>query len=168
MLTKYNGETVRWVYGLAFFLVVIGLSRFLEFPPNFTPIIAGAVFLPFICRGITFSLLPVLVMLITDVFLGFHEVMLFTYGAILLIGLFAQSVQWSLGVKALVGVLVWHLVVNFGVYLNSEPTRTLSDVYVSAWPFDFRLLVSTLLFSGLFWSIKALIERNAVANFADQ
>jgi chromate transport protein ChrA len=107
-------------------------------------------------------------MLVTDVFLGFHEVMLFTYGAILLIGLFAQSVQWSLGVKALVSVLVWHLVVNFGVYLNSEPTRTLFDVYVSAWPFDFRLLVSTLLFSGLFWSIKALIERNAVANFADQ
>ena len=62
MLTKYNGETMRWVYGLAFFLVVIGLSRFLGFPPNFTPIIAGAVFLPFICRGITFSLLPVLVM----------------------------------------------------------------------------------------------------------
>ena len=55
MLTKYNGETMRWVYGLAFFLVVIGLSRFLEFPPNFTPIIAGAVFLPFICSCLLYT-----------------------------------------------------------------------------------------------------------------
>ena len=48
---------------------------------------------------------------------------------------------------------------NFGVYLNSIPARPLLEVYVSAWPFDFRLLVSTLLFTCLFWLTERMISK---------
>ena len=54
----------------------------------------------------------------------------------------AHLFRISLGLKAILGVLIWHLIVNFGVYLNSIPARPLLEVYVSAWPFDFRLLVA--------------------------
>ena len=70
-----------------------------------------------------------------------------------------QISRISLGLKAIMGVLIWHLIVNFGVYLNSIPARPLLEVYVSAWPFDFRLLVSTLLFTCLFWLTERLISK---------
>ena len=168
MTTDETGSTKRWVFALSFFMAVIGLSRLIDLPANFTPIIAGAVFLPVISRGLYFSILPVMVLFVTDIVLGFHETMLYTYGAVFLIGLFAQTVQFSLGVKALSGVLIWHLVVNYGVYLHSAPTRSLVDVYVSAWPFDFRLLVSTLLFTSLFWLIKSFVERRLITGYADR
>jgi hypothetical protein len=168
MATEKVREIMRWVYALSFFMAVVALSRFMDLPANFTPVIAAAVFLPVINRGLYFSILPVVVLFVTDLVLGFHETMLYTYGAVLLIGLFAQLVRFSLGVKALSGVLIWHLIVNYGVYLHSVPTRSLIDVYVSAWPFDFRLLVSTLLFTILFWLTKVLVERRFMTNYADR
>jgi len=168
MATEKVREIMRWVYALSFFMAVLALSRFMDLPANFTPVIAAAVFLPVISRGLYFSILPVVVLFVTDLVLGFHETMLYTYGAVLLIGLFAQLVRFSLGVKALSGVLIWHLIVNYGVYLHSVPTRSLIDVYVSAWPFDFRLLVSTLLFTILFWLTKVLVERRFMTNYADR
>ena len=168
MATEKVREIMRWVYALSFFMAVVALSRFMDLPANFTPVIAAAVFLPVISRGLYFSILPVVVLFVTDLVLGFHETMLYTYGAVLLIGLFAQLVRFSLGVKALSGVLIWHLIVNYGVYLHSVPTRSLIDVYVSAWPFDFRLLVSTLLFTSLFWLIKVVVERKFMTSYADR
>ncbi len=168
MATEKVREIMRWVYALSFFMAVVALSRFMDLPANFTPVIAAAVFLPVISRGLYFSILPVVVLFVTDLVLGFHETMLYTYGAVLLIGLFAQLVRFSLGVKALSGVLIWHLIVNYGVYEHSVPTRSLIDVYVSAWPFDFRLLVSTLLFTSLFWLTKVLVERRFMTNYADR
>ena len=168
MATEKVREIMRWVYALSFFMAVVALSRFMDLPANFTPVIAAAVFLPVISRGLYFSILPVVVLFVTDLVLGFHETMLYTYGAVLLIGLFAQLVRFSLGVKALSGVLIWHLIVNYGVYLHSVPTRSLIDVYVSAWPFDFRLLVSTLLFTSLFWLTKVVVERRFLTNYADR
>ena len=109
-----------------------------------------------------------MVLFVTDLVLGFHETMVYTYGAVFLIGLFAQLVQFSIGLKALCGVLIWHLIVNYGVYLHSTPARSLVDVYVSAWPFDFRLLVSTLLFTSLFWLIKVFVERRLMTGYADR
>ena len=168
MVTEEVGETMRWVYALSFFMAVVGLSRLIDLPANFTPVIAAAVFLPVISRGLYFSILPVVVLFVTDLVLGFHETMLYTYGAVFLIGLFSQFVPFSLGVKALSGVLIWHVIVNYGVYLHSLPSRSLVDVYVSAWPFDFRLLVSTLLFTSLFWLIKVVVERKFMTSYADR
>ena len=168
MTIEDSGVTKKWVYALSFFMAVIGLSRLIDLPANFTPVIAGAIFLPVISRGLYFSILPVMVLFVTDLVLGFHETMVYTYGAVFLIGLFAQLVQFSIGVKALCGVLIWHLIVNYGVYLNSVPARSLVDVYVSAWPFDFRLLVSTLLFTSLFWLIKVFVERRLMRGYADR
>lgn len=144
---------------VVFLFGLIGLSRLIGLPGNFTPIIAGAVFLPIMSRGRHLVILPVLVMFVTDLFLGFHATMAYTYGAIFLISVSANYFKFSLIYKALVGVLVWHLIVNFGVYIQSDPVRSLVDVYVSAWPFDFRTLVSTLLFTSLFWLIRKTSNR---------
>ena len=152
-------QRLNWLFGIAFVCFLGGITRFAGLPPNFTPIIAGAIFLPLISQGIHYACLPVIVLFLTDLVLGFHSTMFYTYGSLLLIGVLAHLVRLSLVFKAVLGVLIWHLVVNFGVYVNSVPARPLLEVYVSAWPFDFRLLVSTLLFTCLFWLTEGLLSR---------
>ena len=156
-----QGQSQRpnWLFGLVFVCFLVGLTRLVGLPPNFTPIIAGAIFLPTISKGVRYAFLPVIVLFLTDLLLGFHSTMIYTYGSLLLIGALAHLLRISLGLKAILGVLIWHLIVNFGVYLNSIPARPLLEVYVSAWPFDFRLLVSTLLFTCLFWLTERMISK---------
>ena len=154
-----QSQRPTWLFGLAFVCFLVGLTRLVGLPPNFTPIIAGAIFLPIISKGVHYAFLPVIVLFLTDLLLGFHSTMVYTYGSLLLIGALAHILSISLGLKAIMGVLIWHLIVNFGVYLNSIPARPLLEVYVSAWPFDFRLLVSTLLFTCLFWLTERLISK---------
>ena len=154
-----QSQRLNWLFGLVFVGFLVGLTRLVGLPPNFTPIIAGAIFLPVIAKGVKYAFLPVIVLFLTDLVLGFHSMMVFTYGSLLLVGVLAHVLRISLGFKAILGVLIWHLIVNFGVYLNSIPARPLLEVYISAWPFDFRLLVSTLLFTCLFWLTERLILR---------
>ena len=75
--------------GLLVFCIV--LARFIM-PANFTPLIAMAVFMPFITNNKRLQLfLPVSLLLITDLALGFYgTTMLFVYGTILLIGLLSR------------------------------------------------------------------------------
>lgn len=159
IVPEEQSQRPNWLFGLVFVCFLVGLTRLVGLPPNFTPIIAGAIFLPIISKGVRYAFLPVIVLFLTDLLLGFHSTMVYTYGSLLLIGALAHILSISLGLKAILGVLIWHLIVNFGVYLNSIPARPLLEVYVSAWPFDFRLLVSTLLFTCLFWLTERLISK---------
>ena len=56
-------------------------------------------------------------------------------------------------------VLLWHLVVNFGVYINNLGAVPLINTYALAIPFDFKLLVSTLCFGSLFYGAQSAIDR---------
>ena len=130
-----QSQRPNWLFGLVFVCFLVGLTRLVGLPPNFTPIIAGAIFLPIISKGVRYAFLPVIVLFLTDLLLGFHSTMIYTYGSVLLIGTLAHISRISLGLKAIMGVLIWHLIVNFGV------------------------LVSTLLFTCLFWLTERLISR---------
>ena len=58
----------------------------------------------------------------------------------------------SLLTSAVASVLIWHLVVNFGVYFNGLGAVSLAQTYVLAIPFDLRLMASTVIFSGVFFA----------------
>ena len=55
-------------------------------------------------------------------------------------------------------VIIWHIVVNFGVYLNGHDGSSLAQTYLLAIPFDLRLMASTVLFSIVFYSAWATKE----------
>jgi hypothetical protein len=144
------------IKSVAFILASIILARF-ALPANITPIIAMAVFLPYITKNKHLqTLLPIGILFLTDIFLGFYgATMLFVYGTLLLISLLSRKSydgQFT-GILKTSGfsVLLWHFIVNFGVYLNGLGTISLAQTYLAAIPFDFRLLVSTLAFSSLFY-----------------
>ena len=148
----------------SFILASIILARF-TLPANITPIIAMAVFLPYITKNKHLqTLLPISILFLTDIFLGFYgSTMFFVYGTLLLISILSRKTYDAkfTGILKTSGlsVLLWHIIVNFGVYLNGLGTVSFAQTYLAAVPFDFRLLVSTIAFSSLFYGSYYAVDR---------
>ncbi len=108
---------------------------------NITPIFAVAILLPLLTRSQWLQILiPVSLMLFKDFFIGFHSLMLPVYACLVMFSLLGRYIKPI--PATFVGVLIWHLVVNFSVwYLYGG---NLLQTYIQAIPFDFNLLVSTL------------------------
>ena len=66
--------------------IVLASSRFIPHPPNFTALIALGFYIPAFF-GLRFIPIVTICFAITDIFLGFHSIIIFTWGSILLIGL---------------------------------------------------------------------------------
>ena len=129
------------------------LSRFI-LEPNITPLIAMAVFMPYLTSNKNLQMfLPVSIMFVTDIFLGFYSTMWLTYTTMALIGVISRVLnngQYSIlmGTSAL-SVVLWHLIVNIpGPYPPLSPEALL---------FDIRLLGSTLVFASVFYAIQRAV-----------
>jgi len=153
---------------LLFFVGLLILSRLIPHPANFTPLLAGAVFLPFLLKDKTLIVaLPLVCLFISDLIIGFHNVMLWTYGSFLIIGLMVINFS-KLNLKSLLGLSLagptfFYLITNFGVWLSSstyaKDVYGLLECYVLALPFYGNSLFSTLLFSLLFFATRNLLVR---------
>ena len=66
-------------------LVVLSASRFIPHPPNFTSLLALSFYVPAIL-GTRFIPSLILSFALTDLILGFHSTILFTWGSVMLIG----------------------------------------------------------------------------------
>jgi hypothetical protein len=126
------------------------VARFAELPANFTPILAAAVFAPQLTKNIWAQwLLPVSVLFVSDMVLGFYSAAPVVYAMVMFASILGAHIKnvYAAGASS---VLAWHLTVNGAVWYYSMGTLDLVNTYLVAIPFDFRLLVSTLLFVGLF------------------
>lgn len=140
-------------------VAVLVLSRVLPHPPNFTPLIAVAFFAGvFLKEGRLALLVPLVVMLIADWFVGFHGTMLFVYGALavaVLLGRWLEQRRSLLrdvaGLTA--GSVVFFVISNVGVWLTSGmyplDGAGLVACFVAAIPFFHNTLASTLLYGAL-------------------
>ena len=81
-MKKTKQKIVLFVY----FIGLIALSRIIPHPPNFTPVIAMAIFMPYLTSNLYSAILvPLSAMFVSDLYLGFHSSMFWVYGSILLI-----------------------------------------------------------------------------------
>jgi hypothetical protein len=105
-------------------------------------------------------LLPVVTMFVADIFLGFHGLMIWTYGAFLMIGLLSfKYFKFNLTSILILSILspsVFFLITNFGVWLGSEfysqALEGLVASYIMGLPFYANSLTSTVLFSASFYA----------------
>ena len=67
--------------------LVLAASRFIPHPPNFTSLLALSFYVPVIF-GVKFIPALVLAFIITDLFIGMHSTTFFTWGSVVMIGLF--------------------------------------------------------------------------------
>ena len=110
---------------------------------NITPLFAIAILLPSITSNQRIQYgIPLSLMLFKDVFLGFHGLMIPVYGCMLIFVLLGRHISNSI-TATFVGVLIWHVVVNFAVWYSY--CGNLLQTYIQAIPFDFNLLVSSLI-----------------------
>jgi len=163
--------------GFIFFITLFALSRIVPHPPNFTPLIAGAIFLPYLLEDKRAVLmLPIVVLFITDLFLGFHGLMAWTYASFLLIGLLTLiTFKINLTRILLISVIsptLFFILTNFGVWLGSDAytqsVEGLITCYALGLPFYANSLLSTLLFSSSFFLIASLISKGFVSQKCEQ
>ena len=86
-MDRVNLHLVIWFVG---FTILLGLTRIIPHPPNFTPILAVGIFVPFLTGAWTSALVLTLgAMYIGDWIIGFHNYMLWTYGSLALVSIVA-------------------------------------------------------------------------------
>lgn len=136
------------------FLAIV-VSRFIPHPPNFTSLLCLSFYLPAIFG--TSYILPILFSFIfTDIFLGFHNLILFTWGSVIIIGLISKYFYSSFKLRVLGTILssfIFYLVTNYGVWILGGyefSTKGLITSYIMAIPFFKYTILSTIIFSAFF------------------
>ena len=148
-------------------LIVLAASRFIPHPPNFTSLIALSFYVP-ILLGNRYIPALILCFAITDFFIGFHSVTLFTWGSVLVIGLLSKYLSKNILIRvsgALTGCFIFYIISNFGVWSlgNYEYNfQGLITCYVLALPFFGYSLISTFIYSGI---IESMYKINIIKNY---
>jgi len=134
--------------------LALAVSRFIPHPYNFTSLIALSFYVPAIL-GIVYLPALILSFIITDFFIGFHSVTLFTWGSVILIGLLSKFFIFNIITRisgALIGALLFFIITNFGVWSLGSYGYTFGGLltsYILAIPFFGNTIISTLVFSSL-------------------
>ena len=138
--------------------VALAASRFIPHPPNFTSLIALSFYIPALL-GLRYLPILILSFIITDLFIGFHGVTLFTWGRVVIIGLFSKYFIKSILSRvsgALIGAFVFFLITNFGVWSLGSYGYTIEGFilcYTLAIPFFAYNIISTSIFSAIIESL---------------
>lgn len=154
-MSKISVKTVT----LITIILALGAYRLFPHPFNVTPVMAMGLF-----AGTYFNkkwlgfVIPLTSMLLADIVLGFHNTMLFVYGAILVavsIGFLLRKSVSPLKVigASVAGSVCFFVITNFGVWaVNDYYPRTwegLMTCYTMAIPFFQRTLFGDLFFNGV-------------------
>lgn len=143
---------------------ILALGRLIPHPPNFTPILAAAIFAPYIINDRWMAMaVPLMAMFIGDVFIGFHSYMLWVYGAIAMSTAISQWTMHlgkkyvSLAVMTVASSVLFYIVTNFAVWIMWDYyPNTLEGLimcYTMAIPFFQNTILSTVVFTALMASL---------------
>jgi hypothetical protein len=151
---------------LAISLIIIGiLLRFVPHLPNFTPVCAIALFAGAYMNKRLAFVVPLLLMIASDIFLGLHNVVAFTWGGFALVtflGFWVKQKRTAGRVisGSIASSLVFYIVSNFGVWLMGwypHTARGLIDCYIMGLPFLRNFTVATLAYTAVFFGAYELI-----------
>ena len=147
--------------------LTIAVSRLIPHPPNFTSLIAISFYIPAIF-GYRYIVPIILCFAITDLIIGFHSVILFTWGSVILIGLISRYFNKSIIYRvsgAFIGSVIFFVISNFGVWLGGLYGYDLSgfiSCYILALPFFGYSVLSTLIFSVAIETIYKFYQKSFV------
>lgn len=146
------------------------LLRLLPHTANFAPVGAIALFGGAVLSPRLAIALPLSIMVLSDLLLGLHGTVLFTWGGFVLVGLFGMVLRgknnWlRVPVGAVGSALIFYAVSNFGVWVEGTmyaPTlQGLFDCYVAGLPFLKTSLLADLAFSAALFGAYALATKHA-------
>jgi len=83
-------------------IIILAFARLIPHPPNFTPIIAVAIISGYFFKNFNLSVLILLAaMLISDLFIGFYENIIFVYLSLILITFIFHKISSKINFKNL-------------------------------------------------------------------
>ena len=155
-MKKTKQKIVLFLYFMGF----IALSRIIPHPPNFTPVIAIAVFMPYLTRSLYSAMLvPLSAMFVSDLYIGFHSGMFWVYTSILLgttLSQYTMSMKKTyahLGSNALLSSTIFFVMTNFAVWMSGTMYPLTLDglilCYTIAIPFFGNTIAGTLFYVSL-------------------
>jgi len=153
-------------------VALAALARLLPHPPNFVPVAALALFAGALVpdRRLAF-LVPLVAMLISDLFLGFHAGMALIYVCMAItvaIGMqLTNRIRFTtVAGAAVVSSVLFFVITNFGVWLTSgmygHNLSGLLACYVAAIPFYHYTLLGNAFYAAILFGGFALIERTSL------
>lgn len=166
---KTDGEKFKnlsFVVNPLLIITVAVVLRLVPHPPNFTPIAAIALFGGTYLDKKYALIVPLLIMLISDFFLGLHQTMVFVYGSFLLTGLIGLWLKKHKNLRNILlatmsSSVLFFVITNFGVWLiwdfyPKNPAGLLQS-YFLALPFFRNTFLGDLFYTGLFFGSYELL-----------
>lgn len=154
---------------IALALIFAGiLLRLMPHAANFAPIGAIAIFGGAVLDKKIAWWLPLAIMVASDLIIGLHSAVLFTWGAFALIGLYGMLLRDQKTLpKILFGALgsgvIFYIVSNFGVWAASgmyaHTLQGLTDCYLAAIPFFRTSLLADLVYCSALFVAYALATK---------
>lgn len=135
--------------GILLFVALV-ISRLLPLPANSEPLLGLAVLTPYLTKNNLAFLVPLGVMFVADIFLGFGSWMWFTYTA-LAVAPFISKILENKYIALCISWLVWHVMANAGQWYPPFSPEALL--------FDARLFLSGIGVVVLYDATKLLWEK---------
>ena len=164
-MQKNNFTTISTIL-----ITLVLLSRLIPHQPNFTPLIAVAIFSSMIFNNKKYFFIPLLGLFFSDLLLEqtigykyiFSPIFYWTYISVFSVFLFSYFFNNEIKIKNIVinsisGALIFFFVSNFGVWISSGGFYPLNfsgliSCYAAAIPFFRNTLSSTLLYSVILFA----------------
>ncbi|MFP4473294.1 MAG: DUF6580 family putative transport protein [Candidatus Omnitrophota bacterium] len=151
---------------LAIIFLTVGVaSRVIFHAPNFTPVIALVFFGGMFLNKKYSWWLPLILMAASDLILGLHSVIAFTWGALLVISLLGRRWYEKRDAVHVLGggmasAVIFFLITNFGAWLTMYPHtwQGLARCYWLAIPFFRNTLASTFVYTGVLYGLYQLVS----------
>lgn len=154
-------------------LIVFGvLTRFLPHPANFTAIGAVALF-----AGAAFPkrwgvFIPLISMIVSDIFIGFHQLVLFTWGSMAISGLIGIALRsrirtFPVVLGTLLSSMQFFLITNWAVWqfspLYEKTFAGLVQSYVAGIPFYRNMIAGDFFYVAVLFGVWALARKYVVS-----
>ena len=162
---------------IAYILILFGfLMRLVPHMPNFAPIAAIALFAGAYLNKKIVPWVPLVIMILTDLIIGLHGVVFYTWGAFIVIGFIGMYIRekrtpGNIIAATILSAVFFFIVTNFGVWLSWYPHTLagLADCYIKAVPFFRNTLISNMAFSlvlfGSYELARKMIEGKKYESF---
>jgi hypothetical protein len=146
---------------IALMIVIIGIAmRLVPHPANVAPVAAIALFAGTYLNKKWALWVPLVIMMISDLVIGLHDVVAFTWGSFVLVALLGTWLKQhknivNVGVASVAASVLFFMITNFGVWLAWYPTtlQGLTQCYTLALPFYRNTLIGDLLYVVVFFGI---------------
>ncbi len=163
-----NILNTKFIMVLAIILVSV-ISRFLPHPPNFSPIMAIALFGSVYINDKRLAFfIPIFILFLSDLFLGLHPDIPAVYLSFLIVVALGRAIRNNLNITRIFGVtlfssFLFYLITNFSVWLTSgmytKDLNGLYECYVMAIPFFRNSLLGDFIFTTILFGAYYLIEK---------